>query len=210
MAVAYQIIHFQMWSGNCRWPNRASRLRPNASCKSKTRSGCTWYPPKRSSWLFWTMILVKWLTSKDNFGCGGSQLPPWKLTYALNINGWKMIHFLLKWSLFRGYVNFRWGKGIWKKSRWVDGGFRKPLPGTPGACLWRIPGAVGQLPRPIRVSFVRWQVWMAITTNTHTHTHTINIYINMSSTCHEENFQSWNLLFQDFILGSSCKLSTSG
>ena len=28
---------------------------------------------------------------------------PWKLTYPLKIDGWMMIDFLLRWSLFRGY-----------------------------------------------------------------------------------------------------------
>ena len=31
---------------------------------------------------------------------------PKKLTCPLKINGWKMIHFLLKWYLFRGHVFF--------------------------------------------------------------------------------------------------------
>ena len=29
-----------------------------------------------------------------------ASITPWKLTYPLKIGGWKMIHFLLKWSLF--------------------------------------------------------------------------------------------------------------
>ena len=35
--------------------------------------------------------------------CWSHYLPPWKLTYLLENDGWKMIHFLLTWSLFRGH-----------------------------------------------------------------------------------------------------------
>ena len=38
---------------------------------------------------------------------------PRKPTYPLNIDGWKMIHVLLKWSLFQGTNSFIFGD-VWK------------------------------------------------------------------------------------------------
>lgn len=45
---------------------------------------------------------------------------PWKLTYPLNIDAWKMTFFFLNWSLFRGYAgyaSFFWG-GVISKKTW--------------------------------------------------------------------------------------------
>ena len=73
------------------------------------------------------------------------ELLPRKLIYHLKIDGWKMIHFLPKWSLFRGHVIF-FGvflenqshvphRGVWKLQNRpsffqvitiVLGAFRKP------------------------------------------------------------------------------------
>ncbi len=41
------------------------------------------------------------------------ELHPRKPTYALKIDGWKMIHVLLKWSLFQGTNSFIFGD-VWK------------------------------------------------------------------------------------------------
>ncbi len=39
----------------------------------------------------------------------GLHVPPWKLTYPLKMDAWKIIHFLLKWSFFETFVHFFFG-----------------------------------------------------------------------------------------------------
>ena len=95
MLVTYTSLHFWCWctiflphfcpgfAGHARW------------CKGQGLEGLL-------QWGWW------FRNPGHGWGVAKQQCPP-NILYLLNIDGWKLIHFLSKWSLFRGKNSFNFG-----------------------------------------------------------------------------------------------------